>query len=86
MYDVIHSTTRPVTEDIKAAAQAEVPAQVPQESAPQMSEEERRQLQLGRALRLAAASANFGVLFSCFSIVLHTHTQARKHVWLQTCL
>lgn len=62
MYDVIHSTTRPLPEHLKSAAQ-QLPAQPEapaEESALEMSAEERQQLQVGRALRLAAASANFG--------------------------
>jgi ankyrin repeat protein len=65
VYDIVHSTTRPVTEDMKAASQQQrqPPAgdleDVPQPEPP-LSQEEAHTLQLARALRMASASANFG--------------------------
>ena len=60
VYDIVHSTTRPVTEEIKAASQHhQQPADLPRSEAP-LSQEEVQKLQLARALRLASASANFG--------------------------
>jgi len=62
MFDIIHSTTRPLPEHLKSAALQE-PSQaeaVAQEALPDMSAQEVLQVYMGRALRLAAASANFG--------------------------
>jgi ankyrin repeat protein len=64
VYDIVHSTTRPVTEDMKAASQQQQQPAGDLEDLPQpeppLSQEEAHKLQLARALRMASASANFG--------------------------
>lgn len=60
VYDIVHSTTRPVTEEMKAAAQDHQQSADPPLPEPTLSPEEAQKLQLARALRLASAMANFG--------------------------